>query len=37
MAAGEGTVQGQARKSSAEQEEILTIMRDATRGYGRGS
>ena len=37
MATPSGVSPGAARKSSSDQERILDMMRDATRGYGRGS
>ena len=37
VATPSGVTPGAARKSSSDQEAILAIMRDATRGYGRGS
>jgi Sensors of blue-light using FAD len=37
MATASGTTEGGARHTTAEQDKILEIMRDATRGYGRGS
>lgn len=37
MATPSGVSPGSARKSSSDQEAILDLMRDATRGYGRGS
>jgi Sensors of blue-light using FAD len=37
MATASGTTEAGARHTNAEQERILNIMRDATRGYGRGS
>jgi Sensors of blue-light using FAD len=36
-ATASGTTEAGARHTNAEQERILDIMRDATRGYGRGS
>ena len=37
MATASGTTEAGARHTTEEQERILDIMRDATRGYGRGS
>jgi Sensors of blue-light using FAD len=37
VATASGTAEAGARHTNAEQERILDIMRDATRGYGRGS
>jgi Sensors of blue-light using FAD len=37
MATASGTAEAGARHTTSEQERILNIMRDATRGYGRGS
>jgi hypothetical protein len=36
-ATGSGTTEAAARGTTPEQDKILTIMRDTTRGYGRGS
>jgi Sensors of blue-light using FAD len=36
-ATASGTTEAGARHTTAEQDKILEIMRDATRGYGRGS
>jgi hypothetical protein len=36
-ATANGTTEAQSRNTTPEQEKILTIMRDTTRGYGRGS
>lgn len=37
VATPSGTTEAGARQTTGEQERILGIMRDATRGYGRGS
>lgn len=37
VATASGTAEAGARHTNADQERILDIMRDATRGYGRGS
>jgi Sensors of blue-light using FAD len=37
MATASGTTEGGARGTTPEQDKILEIMRDATRGYGLGS
>lgn len=37
MATSSGISQAAARSSTPEQERVLTMMRDITRGYGRGS
>ncbi len=37
VAGATGVVESAARKSNADQERILNVMREATRGYGRGS
>jgi Sensors of blue-light using FAD len=36
LATTTGLVHAEIRKNTPEQERVLTIMRDATRGYGRG-
>lgn len=36
-ATSSGTTEAASRNTTPEQDKILTVMRDATRGYGRGS